>query len=37
MDSPRGRIYLVNQILEGAELTPARPSTSTAASAAWRA
>jgi glycolate oxidase iron-sulfur subunit len=23
MDSPRGRIYLVNQILEGAELTPA--------------
>jgi glycolate oxidase iron-sulfur subunit len=22
MDSPRGRIYLVNQILEGAELTP---------------
>ncbi|HEY6313923.1 MAG TPA: heterodisulfide reductase-related iron-sulfur binding cluster [Streptosporangiaceae bacterium] len=23
MDSPRGRIYLVNQILDGAELTPA--------------
>ena len=23
MDSPRGRIYLVNQLLEGAELTPA--------------
>ncbi len=23
MDSPRGRIYLVNQILEGAEMTPA--------------
>ena len=23
MDSPRGRIYLVNQILNGAELTPA--------------
>jgi glycolate oxidase iron-sulfur subunit len=23
MDSPRGRIYLVNQVLEGAELTPA--------------
>src|SRR6267378_4337629 len=23
MDSPRGRIYLVNQLLDGAELTPA--------------
>ncbi|HMD26801.1 MAG TPA: 4Fe-4S dicluster domain-containing protein, partial [Streptosporangiaceae bacterium] len=23
MDSPRGRIYLVNQILEGADMTPA--------------
>src|SRR6202046_2641861 len=23
MDSPRGRIYLVSQILEGAEMTPA--------------
>ena len=38
MDSPRGRIYLVNQILDGAELTSAaRPSTSTAAWAAWPA
>ena len=37
MDSPRGRIYLVNQILDGAELTPRPPSTSTAAWAAWPA
>jgi glycolate oxidase iron-sulfur subunit len=26
MDSPRGRIYLVNQVLDGAELTPAAAS-----------
>ena len=33
MDSPRGRIYLVNQILDGAELTPASaPATATASS-----
>ena len=37
MDSPRGRIYLVNQILDGAELPPPPPSTSTAAWAAWPA
>ena len=38
MDSPRGRIYLVNQILDGAELTAQPPpSTSTAAWAAWPA
>ena len=37
MDSPRGRIYLVNQILDGAELSALRPSTSTAAWAAWPA
>ena len=38
MDSPRGRIHLVSQLLDGrAADRRRRPSTSTGASAAWRA
>ena len=38
MDSPRGRIHLIDQVLDGASASPTPPaSTSTAAWAAWPA
>ena len=37
MDSPRGRIHLITQILESGPAVRPRPSISTGASAAWPA